>query len=60
MQRTNKHYVSPIDIKSAEFDANHPKSDSQLAEIKKYQRITRLRDKKIALVKKIKSIWESF
>ena len=38
-------YVSPIDRFQAEWDATHPKSASQLAEIKKYQRIYALRDK---------------
>jgi len=56
--KTNKHYVSNIDIKLAEFDAINPKSDSQLAEIAKYKRIYRLRDKKMSLRKKIKELWE--
>ena len=40
----NKAYVSPYDIFWYTFDANHPKSPSQEAEIKKYQRIFALRD----------------
>jgi hypothetical protein len=60
MQKTDKHYVSMIDIKLAEFDAINPKSASQQAEIKKYQRIHRLRDKKSPFTKKIKSLWEGF
>lgn len=37
-------YVSSVDQFSAQWDATHPKSASQLAEIKKYQRIYALRD----------------
>jgi hypothetical protein len=60
MQKINKHYVSHIDIKLAEFDAINPKSASQQAEIKKYQRIGRLRDKKTPFRKKSQPIWEGF
>ncbi len=61
MQKIDKHYVSNIDIKLAEFDAINPKSASQQAEIKKYQRIVRLRDKKAPLAQKgDKKIWEDF
>jgi hypothetical protein len=44
MRKIDKHYVSDIDKKLAEFDAAHPKSRSQQAEYDKYQRIHRLRD----------------
>lgn len=37
-------YVSDIDKFQKEWDANHPKTASQLAEIKKYKRIYALRD----------------
>jgi hypothetical protein len=47
MEKINKHYVSPIDIKFVEFDAINPKSASQEAEIAKYKRLNRLRDKKL-------------
>ncbi len=60
MEPINKNYVSPIDIKIAEFDALNPKSPSQLAEIAKYKRISRLRDKKVPLRKKLKTFWENF
>ena len=61
MARTNKHYVSPIDIKLAEFDKNHQKSASQLAEIAKYKRIRHLRDTKVLPSKpKIEDVWEDF
>ena len=40
-------YVSNIDKFSAEWDATHPATASQQAEIKKYQRIYALRDKPI-------------
>jgi hypothetical protein len=60
MQPINKNYVSAIDIKMAEFDALNPKSASQQAEIAKYKRITRLRDKKAPIKKKAKTFWENF
>jgi hypothetical protein len=60
MQPIYKNYVSAIDIKMAEFDALNPKSASQQAEIAKYKRITRLRDKKAPLRKKLKTFWENF
>ncbi|CEK11694.1 CBU_0585 family protein [Legionella hackeliae] len=40
----DKAYVSPYDKFLYEFDANHKKSESQLKEIKKHQRIAYLRD----------------
>lgn len=60
MQKTNKHYVSAIDIKLAEFDAINPKSGSQQAEIAKYKRIYRLRDKKMVVRHQPDKIWENF
>ncbi len=60
MEPINKKYVSPIDIKLSEYDALNPKSLSQLAEIAKYKLISRLRDKKVPISKKIKSFWENF
>lgn len=43
-KKTHK-YVSPIDLALAEFDKTHAPSPAQLAEIKKHQRIYKLRDK---------------
>lgn len=40
----NRFYVSPYDRFLFEFDAAHDKSESQLKEIKKHQRIATLRD----------------
>lgn len=42
--KIDKHYVSDIDKKLAEFDAAHPKSRAQQAEYDKYQKIYRMRD----------------
>ena len=42
--KSDKHYVSEIDKKMAEFDQAHPKSASQQAEIAKHQRVYALRD----------------
>ncbi|MBA2653499.1 MAG: hypothetical protein H0U71_00335 [Gammaproteobacteria bacterium] len=43
-----RNYVSSIDIFLNEFDRKHSKSESQLAEIQKYQRVFALRDQPIA------------
>lgn len=40
----DKAYVSPYDKFLFEFDAKHEKSESQLKEIKKHERIAYLRD----------------
>lgn len=53
----DKAYISPYDKLIAEFDAENPKSASQLQEIKKHQRIAKLRDN--AEDDGIK-IWEEF
>jgi len=56
-QKTDKNYVSEIDKQLAKFDQSQPKSASQGAEIKKYDRIYKLRDH--AIKEKIKkTIWE--
>lgn len=39
-----KNYISPIDQKLTQFDQSEPLSASQLAEIRKYQKIYDLRD----------------
>lgn len=44
MKKIDKHYVSDIDKKMAEFDAQYEKSPAQKAEYNKYQRIYHLRD----------------
>lgn len=44
MKRTDKHYISEIDKRLAEFDQSHPKTPSQKTEIDKYKRIYELRD----------------
>lgn len=40
----DKAYISPYDRFLYEFDKTHEKSESQLKEIKKHQRIAALRD----------------
>ncbi len=52
-------YVSEIDKMLTTFDQTHPKSESQLAEIKKYEKIYKLRDEPEEK-KKDDKIWESF
>lgn len=44
MNKLNKQFISEIDQKLKEFDESHEKSDSQQAEIKKYNKINELRD----------------
>lgn len=49
MKKINTSYVSPLDEFMAEFNRQHPeKSASQEKEIKKYNRISRLRDDETA------------
>ena len=60
MRKINKHYVSNIDIKLKEFDEVNPKSPSQQAEITKYKRIRRLRDKKTPLRKDQDDVFKDF
>jgi hypothetical protein len=45
--KTDKHYISEIDKKLAEFDQSHANTPSQQAEIDKHQRVFDQRDKAI-------------
>lgn len=44
MKKIDKHFISEIDKKLLVFDVMHAKTESQLAEYDKYQRIYALRD----------------
>ena len=55
----DKAYVSSYDEFLFRFDHTHPKSASQLQEIKKYERIFRLRDERYLLLEK-EVIWDKF
>ena len=55
----DKAYVSPYDRFLYEFDVNHAKSESQLKEIKKHQRIAALRDD-AQLNPNQQKIWDQF
>ncbi|HFD2310390.1 TPA: CBU_0585 family protein, partial [Legionella pneumophila] len=55
----NKAYVSPYDKFLYEFDATHKKSASQLHEIKKHERIFKMRDDKDYKIDQ-SEIWEGF
>lgn len=55
----DKAYVSPYDKFYFTFDAEHPKSASQLKEIRKHERIALLRDH-VVEVKEEEIIWEAF
>lgn len=48
LRKKTKNYISNIDIFLQEFNRTHPKSEAQLAEIQKYQRVFALRDNPIA------------
>tara|TARA_Y100000588_G_C14258836_1_gene926687 strand:- start:3127 stop:3312 length:186 start_codon:yes stop_codon:yes gene_type:complete len=58
-QDIDKKYVSPIDNFLRDFDAQHEKSKSQMKEIKKHEKIARLRDDATAN-KPDSEIWEDF
>ena len=51
MQKVDKQFVSEIDKKLAKFNKSQPKSQAQLDEIEKYQRIYALRGDKNATPK---------
>lgn len=55
----DKAYVSPYDKFFFDFDANHPKTASQLKEIKKHERIAHMRDDK-EYKDNTSEIWEEF
>lgn len=57
MKKIDKHYVSDIDKKLAEFDAINPKSAAQQAEYKKYQRIFQRRDNITEEAPAEKDVW---
>lgn len=59
MSTIDKAYVSPIDRFLFEFDAAHEKSASQLAEIKKHEKIAVQRDNAKHSTEK-QEIWEEF
>lgn len=46
MKKVNKHFVSDIDRQLTAFDQSQSLSESQQAEIKKYNKIFELRDNK--------------
>ena len=52
-------YVSPFDRFFYKYDATHPKTASQLKEIKKHQRIAALRDN-VSPGGDEEIIWQSF
>ena len=57
-QKVDKKFVSEIDKRLKEFRRTHSKSASQLAEIKKYQRIYEMRDNRIITSKKTEGLWD--
>lgn len=59
MKKIDKHYVSEIDKKMAEFNAAHPLSAEQKAEHDKYKHIDQLRDNSSAVVRTDKEdLWK--
>ncbi|WP_133130957.1 CBU_0585 family protein [Legionella yabuuchiae] len=59
VQDIDKSYVSPIDKFLYKYDATHEKTQSQLKEIKKHERIANLRDNPEA-GKQQDQIWQDF
>lgn len=57
MNKIDKHFISEIDKKMAKFDATHAHSPAQAAELKKYQRIHKLRDVPTDQSKKEDDLW---
>lgn len=57
--KVNKNFISNIDQRLAEFDKTHPKSASQLAEIRKYRRIYELRDNPDAENHEPSDLWQN-
>lgn len=58
-----KAYISPVDLFLLEFNRQHPeKSQSQLKEIKKHQKLSLLRNNKDSNLesKSDQKIWEGF
>lgn len=55
----DKAYVSPYDEFLYMFDKQHEKTASQLKEIRKHQRIARLRDNKTTTLSS-DELWEDF
>lgn len=58
MNKIDKHFVSEIDKKLAEFDSTHTRSASQQAEYEKYQRIYLKRDTAVDMNKEKESLWD--
>ena len=58
MEKTNKHFVSEIDKELAKFDRNHPTSEAQADEIKKYAKIYTQRDQTTILNDDMGDIWD--
>lgn len=58
MNKIDKHFVSEIDRKLAEFDATHPKSAAQKAEHEKYKRIYQRRDTPVEATPEKEDLWQ--
>ena len=59
-RRKNKHYVSAIDQFLEKFNKTHLPSRSQRDQIKKYQRIFKLRDQASGKEKREQDMWNNF
>jgi hypothetical protein len=58
MSKIDKHFVSEIDKKMAEFNETHPRSAEQQAEYDKYQRIYMMRDVPTECIEDQDSLWD--
>lgn len=60
-QRIDTSFVSELDKFIQQFDVEHPeKSESQIADIKKSDRVAKLRDHAISSTTAEQKIWEEF
>ena len=58
MKKVNKRFVSEIDKKLVDFNESQPRSDSQVAEMAKYDHIIELRDNPTPAAEDQGSIWD--
>ena len=58
MEKTNKHFISDIDIELAKFNQSHQATSAQQFEINKYKTIENLRDFEKSKNDKMGNIWD--
>lgn len=58
MEKTNKHFISNIDIELTKFNLDHQATPAQQFEIDKYKAIDKLRDTEKTENDKMGNIWD--